>query len=186
MRAETRSDALADRLRHVRHFARARIVKDSFPTGLPKGSSMHWSSTPAVRSLPISGCARRSRCCSTSNGSTRISSSVCYQRTGSYFEGSDLSVNRPSRRRDASASWLAAFPGAVRDDVMEGKGPPTTDGSGRDRDMLKKALALVRGGRLRTRRAVLRDRGPADSLDLRNSRHLPRPGAAWHSLSRAT
>jgi peptide/nickel transport system substrate-binding protein len=38
----------------------------------------------------------------------------------------------------------AAFPGAVRDDILEGRWePPITDGSGRDRTMAQHALALL-------------------------------------------
>jgi peptide/nickel transport system substrate-binding protein len=39
---------------------------------------------------------------------------------------------------------MAAFPGAVRDDILEGRWePPITDGSGRDRTMAQRALALL-------------------------------------------
>ncbi len=64
------------------------------------------------------------------------------KRTGSYFQGSELSaLGRPADERERG--WLKSFPGAVRDDVMEGHyAPPGTDGSGRDREVLKKALTL--------------------------------------------
>lgn len=64
------------------------------------------------------------------------------KRTGSYFQGSELSaLGRPADERERG--WLKSFPGAVRDDVMEGRyAPPDTDGSGRDREVLKKALTL--------------------------------------------
>ncbi|NVO13798.1 MAG: ABC transporter substrate-binding protein [Rhodoplanes sp.] len=65
-----------------------------------------------------------------------------YRRTGSYFEGSELS----HRGRPADATekaLLAPFPDAVRPGVMAGNDPPpTTDGSGRDRAGLKAALDL--------------------------------------------
>jgi peptide/nickel transport system substrate-binding protein len=66
-----------------------------------------------------------------------------YQRTGSYFEGSELSARgRPADAREKAL--LATYPGAVRADVMAGTwGPPVTDGSGRDRGSLKRALALL-------------------------------------------
>jgi len=39
---------------------------------------------------------------------------------------------------------LASFPGAVRDDVMEGRwAPPASDGSGRDRGQARRALDLL-------------------------------------------
>ncbi len=65
-----------------------------------------------------------------------------YARTGSYFEGSELSARgRPAS--EAERALLARFPGAVREDVLEGTWqPPKTDGSGRDRDKLRAALDL--------------------------------------------
>jgi peptide/nickel transport system substrate-binding protein len=66
-----------------------------------------------------------------------------YQRTASYFEGSELSARgRPADARERAL--LAPFPDAVRTDVLDGAWqPPVTDGSGRDRDTLKQALALL-------------------------------------------
>jgi len=66
-----------------------------------------------------------------------------YRRTGSYFEGSELSARgRPADAREREL--LAAYPNAVRPDVMAGTwAPPVSDGSGRDRAMLKRALALL-------------------------------------------
>jgi peptide/nickel transport system substrate-binding protein len=66
-----------------------------------------------------------------------------YRRNAGYFDDSELSaVGRPA---DAiERKLLSAFPGAVRDDILEGKwAPPNPDGSGRDRETLKKALALL-------------------------------------------
>jgi len=66
-----------------------------------------------------------------------------YRRTGSYFEGSELSARgRPADAREREL--LAAYPNAVRPDVMAGTwAPPVSDGSGRDREVLKRALALL-------------------------------------------
>jgi len=81
-----------------------------------------------------------------------------YARTGSFFQGSELAaLGRPADA--AERALLARYPGAVREDVLEGTwGPPTTDGSGRDRDTLRRALTLLeqagwtlRDGRLRHR-----------------------------------
>jgi peptide/nickel transport system substrate-binding protein len=67
-----------------------------------------------------------------------------YQRTASFFEGSELAA----RGRPADATereLLAPFPGAVRSDVLDGTyAPPAADGSGRDRESLGRALALMR------------------------------------------
>ncbi len=65
-----------------------------------------------------------------------------YKRTASYFDGTDLSahgvaVNARERQ------LLTPFPDVVRADIMDGKwAPPVTDGSGGDRDSLRRALAL--------------------------------------------
>jgi peptide/nickel transport system substrate-binding protein len=65
------------------------------------------------------------------------------QRNASYFHGSELSAHgRPAS--DAERALLAPFPGAVRPDILEGRwSPPPSDGSGRDRDQARRALALL-------------------------------------------
>jgi peptide/nickel transport system substrate-binding protein len=64
-------------------------------------------------------------------------------RSDSYFSGSDLaSTGRPANQRERML--LAPFPGAVREDIMEGRwAPPAGDGSGRDREMARRALSLL-------------------------------------------
>jgi peptide/nickel transport system substrate-binding protein len=66
-----------------------------------------------------------------------------YRRTASYFEGSELSARgRPASMREKAL--LAPFKDAVRPDVMDGTyEPPVSDGSGRDRARLKRALELL-------------------------------------------
>jgi peptide/nickel transport system substrate-binding protein len=80
-----------------------------------------------------------------------------YRRTASYFEGSELAARgRPASERERAL--LARFGDAVRSDVMEGTyQPPVSDGSGRDRARLKRAIELfavagytLRGGTLYT------------------------------------
>ena len=65
-----------------------------------------------------------------------------YAPVASYFQGSELSSHgRPADARERAL--LAPFPNAVRTDVFEGKwSPPLTDGSGRDRPTLRRALDL--------------------------------------------
>ena len=79
-----------------------------------------------------------------------------YHRTKSFFDESELaSTGRPASARERAL--LAPFPGAVRSDILEGRWvPPVNDGSGRDRAMAKRALALlaqagyaIEGGALR-------------------------------------
>jgi peptide/nickel transport system substrate-binding protein len=66
-----------------------------------------------------------------------------YTRTKSFFDDSELA----SSARPASAAeraLLARFPGAVRQDILEGRwAPPKTDGTGHDRIWAKRALDLL-------------------------------------------
>jgi peptide/nickel transport system substrate-binding protein len=66
-----------------------------------------------------------------------------YRRGASFFEDSELSAN--GRTADArERALLAPYPDAVRPDVMDGTWrPPVTDGSGRDRTLLRRALELL-------------------------------------------
>jgi peptide/nickel transport system substrate-binding protein len=87
-----------------------------------------------------------------------------YRRTASYFDGSELSAHgRPASA--AERALLAPFPGAVRDDVMAGTwSPPVSDGSGRDRDTLRRALALFRAAGYELTDMVLRRRDTGEPL----------------------
>lgn len=64
-------------------------------------------------------------------------------RTQSYYEGSELSSHgRPADERERAL--LAAFPGVVRADVLEGRwSAPVSDGTGRDREQVRAALAKL-------------------------------------------
>ena len=66
-----------------------------------------------------------------------------YERTESYFDGSELSSHgRPADARERVL--LAPFPDAVTPAAMDGTlKQPATDGSGRDRENWRKALALL-------------------------------------------
>ena len=66
-----------------------------------------------------------------------------YKRTGSFFEGSELSsMGKPATQGEKAL--LSAYPDAVRNDVMEGVWhPPISDGSGRARANARKALDLL-------------------------------------------
>ncbi len=67
-----------------------------------------------------------------------------YRRTGSYFQSSDLSaLGRPAS--EGEKALLAPFPDAVSPDVMDGTyEPPKSDGSGRDRNNIRKGLQLLK------------------------------------------
>lgn len=80
-----------------------------------------------------------------------------YQRTASYWQGSELSaLGRPAGPKETAL--LAPFPGAVLPEVMDGSWQPAqTDGSGRDRTMLKEALKLLTSAGFTLADGVLRD-----------------------------
>ncbi len=66
-----------------------------------------------------------------------------YTRTKSFFDESELSSSgRPASTKERAL--LAPWPNAVRADILEGKWrPPVGDGSGRDREMARRALDLL-------------------------------------------
>lgn len=119
-----------------------RILKETFATGLPKGPSGLAFNTRR----PIFADVRVREALLLLFDFEWVNSSLYfsrYQRTGSYFEGSELSSRgRPADARERAL--LAPFPNVVRADVMAGTwAPPVTDGSGRDRAALKRALTLL-------------------------------------------
>jgi len=81
-----------------------------------------------------------------------------YRRTASYFEGSELSAH--GRAADArERALLAPFPDAVWADVRDGSWhPPISDGSGRDRGALKRALTLFAEAGYELKGTELRER----------------------------
>jgi len=84
-----------------------------------------------------------------------------YQRTASYFEGSELAA-RGQPASETERKLLAAFPDAVSSSVMDGTyQPPVSDGSGRDRTRLKRALELFAAAGYELRAGTLYDRGKA-------------------------
>ena len=118
-----------------------RVIKESIPTGLPKASSFFVFNTRRA----IFSDVRVREAIALLFDFEWINNNYffgLYQRTASYFAGSELS----SHRRPASPherALLAPFADAVRDDVLDGSwSPPTSDGSGRDRTALKRALDL--------------------------------------------
>ena len=87
-----------------------------------------------------------------------------YRRTASFFEDSELSAHgRPADA--AERTLLAPFPGAVRDDVLAGTWSPlVSDGSGRDRDALRRALTLLREAGYELSGTTLRRRATGEPL----------------------
>jgi peptide/nickel transport system substrate-binding protein len=119
-----------------------RVVKEELPTGLPQGMLAFVFNTRR----PVFADIRVREAIAGLLDFEWINRNLFYgryQRTGSFFEGSELSSRgRPADARERAL--LAPFPDAVRPDVMEGTwAPPTSDGSGRDRKRLKAALDLL-------------------------------------------
>lgn len=66
-----------------------------------------------------------------------------FARAGSYFDGADLSA-RGQPADEAERALLAPFAQAVRPDILEGTWhPPVSDGSGRDRVLIRQAIELL-------------------------------------------
>ena len=121
----------------------ARVVKEGFPYGLPKGMQGLVFNTRRQVFADI-----------------RVREAILqlfdfewinhnyffdlYKRTASYFDGCDLSahgVAADAREREL----LAPFLDAVRADIMNGTwSPPVTDASGRDRSTLRRAFTLFK------------------------------------------
>ena len=118
-----------------------RVVKDALPTGLPKVSSFFVFNTRRAVFSDI----RVREAISLLFDFEWINHNYffdLYRRTRATSRDSELS----SHRRPADArerALLAPFPDAVRADVLDGTwSPPVSDGSGRDRTMLRRALDL--------------------------------------------
>ena len=122
--------------------ADGRVVKQSFGTGLPAGMSglvfntrRPFFADPRVRQAVILLFDFEWQNKNLHHG--------LYERTQSYFHGSELSSH--GRAADArETELLSAFPNAVSAEAMNGTlKQPVTDGSGRDRANLRRALQLL-------------------------------------------
>jgi peptide/nickel transport system substrate-binding protein len=119
-----------------------RVLKEALPTGVPKASSYYVFNTRRAVFSDV-----------------RVREAILllfdfewinhgyffdlYRRSASYFDDSELSSHgRPADQREKAL--LAPFANAIRADVLDGAwSPPVSDGSGRDRATLKRALALL-------------------------------------------
>jgi len=120
-----------------------RIVLEKFPTEVPKAMNAFVFNTQQ----PVFADPRVREAISYCIDFEWLNKSLyhgLYKRTGSYFEGSELSaLGLPAS--DAEKALLAPFPDAVRADVMAGAWrPPLSDGSGGDRKALRTAFELLR------------------------------------------
>ncbi len=119
-----------------------RIVKAAIPIGLPKGISGFAFNTRR----PLFADPRAREGVATMFDFEWINANLyagVYKRSKSFFDDSELSAaGRPASPKERAL--LAPFPGAVRDDILEGRwAPPVSDGTGRDRALARKALDLL-------------------------------------------
>jgi peptide/nickel transport system substrate-binding protein len=117
------------------------VVKESFPYGLPKGMQGLVFNTrrPIFADIRVREAILHLFDFEWLNHTYFFD---LYRRTASYFDDCPLSAHgRPGNAREREL--LKPFPGAVRPDIMEGQwSPPKSDGSGRDRNGLRRAFAL--------------------------------------------
>jgi peptide/nickel transport system substrate-binding protein len=118
-----------------------RVIKESFPYGLPKGmyGLVFNTRRPIFADVRVREAILQLFDFEWINHNFYFDQ---YQRTASYFDDSELSAHsRPADERERAL--LKPFPAAVRADIMDGTwSPPVSDGSGRDRAALRRSLAL--------------------------------------------
>ena len=116
-----------------------RIAKAAVPNGLPKGVSGFAFN---LRRPPF-GDVRVREALASMFDFEWINANLfagAYRRSEGFFDDSELSsIGRPASARERVL--LAPFPGAVREDVMEGRWrAPVSDGTGRDRAVALRAI----------------------------------------------
>jgi peptide/nickel transport system substrate-binding protein len=133
------------------------VVKESFTDGLPKISSDYVFNTrrPVFADIRV---RQAIALLFDFEWINRVLFYSLYNRSASFFDRSELSAyHRPADARERAL--LAPFPNAVRADVLDGTwSPPVSDGSGRDRTTLHKALALLAAAGYEFKGTVLHNR----------------------------
>jgi peptide/nickel transport system substrate-binding protein len=134
-----------------------RVVTDAIPNGLPKGVSGFAFNTRR----PMFADPRVREALAAMFDFEWINANFyagAFRRSQGFFDESELSsIGRPASERERAL--LAPLPGAVRDDVMEGRWrAPKTDGTGRDRVAARRVLDELQGAGY-----VLRDRRLVDA-----------------------
>ena len=135
-----------------------RIVKESFPDGLPKLNSAFVFNARR----PIFSDIRVREAILLLFDAQWVNHNFffdLYRRSAGFFPGSELSAyHRPADAREREL--LEPYPDAVRPDVLDGTwSPPATDGTGRDRASLRQALALFAAAGYELKDTKLRERG---------------------------
>ena len=134
-----------------------RVVKDVLPTGLPQGMNGLVFNTRR----PVFADIRVREAIALLFDFEWINKNFYYgqfRRSASYFAHSELSAyRRPADAREHTL--IAQFPGSVRPDVLDGSyALPVSDGSGRDRTLLRRALGLLAAAGYELAGAELRER----------------------------
>ena len=136
------------------------VVKEALPTGVPKPSSFFVFNTrrPVFRDIRVREAISYLFDFDWINHSYFFD---LYERSASYFDGSEpFSRGHPADAREKAL--LAPFGDAVRPDVLAGAwSPPVSDGSGRDRASLKRALDLFAAADMRSAARSSRSAQPA-------------------------
>jgi peptide/nickel transport system substrate-binding protein len=134
-----------------------RVIKEAFPTGLPKFASDFVFNTRR----PIFADIRVRQAITLLFDFEWINRSFfynLYRRSASFFDDSELSAyRRPADQKERAL--LAPFPDAVRADVLDGTwSPPVSDGTNRDRATLRQALTLLKAAGYDITGTTLRNR----------------------------
>ena len=134
-----------------------RVIKESFSNGLPKFSSDYVFNTRRQIFADIR-VRQAIALLFDFQWTNRDFFYNLYRRSASFFDDSELSAfHRPADERERAL--LAPFPDAVRADVLDGTwSPSVSDGSGRDRNMLRQALTLFAAAGYELKGTVLRNR----------------------------
>jgi peptide/nickel transport system substrate-binding protein len=134
-----------------------RVVKESFPSGLPKIASDFVFNTRR----PIFSDIRVREAILLLFDAEWVNRNFFYdryRRSASFFDDSELSAyHRPADERERTL--LKPYTDSVRADVLDGTwSPPVADGSGRDRARLRQALALLDAAGYALKGTTLRER----------------------------
>jgi peptide/nickel transport system substrate-binding protein len=141
-----------------------RVVKDALPTGLPKGTYAFVFNTRRAMFADV----RVREAISLLFDFEWINKNFYYgqyRRSASYFADSELSAyRRPADARERAL--VAPFPDSVRPDILDGSWAlPVSDGSGRDRALVRRALALLAAAGYQLEGTELHDRATGRRLE---------------------